>query len=62
MKRIFQNLKFLTDDEVLEIHNTSLKILEEIGCYIPHVKILQILDGLGGVKIDFNKKLQKVSR
>ena len=62
MKRVYQNLKFLTDDEVLEIHNTSLKILEEIGCHIPHTKILQILDGVGGVKVDFNKKVVKFEK
>lgn len=62
MKRVHQNLKFLSDEEIIEIHNTSLKILENIGCYVPHYKILEILDGRHGVNIDLNKKIVKFEK
>lgn len=61
MRRIHQNLKFLSDDEVLEIHDTSLKILEEIGCYVPHDRILELLDKKGA-RVDFKGKIARFEK
>jgi len=58
MKRIYKNLEFLSTDEVKEIHNTSLSILEEIGCSVPHQKILEILDEKGA-DVNFDSQIVK---
>ncbi|MHA2030876.1 MAG: trimethylamine methyltransferase family protein, partial [Candidatus Kariarchaeaceae archaeon] len=56
MGSINKKLEFLSIDEIKEIHNTSLQILEEIGCHIPHLKILEILEN-SGARVNFNSQI-----
>jgi trimethylamine--corrinoid protein Co-methyltransferase len=61
MGNIHKKLEFLSDDEIREIHKTSLIILEEIGCHIPHIKVLEILEG-EGADVNFNTKIVRFSQ
>lgn len=61
MKRIYKNLEFLSPDEIEEIHKTSLVILEEIGCLIPHQRMLEILSE-NGADVNFDSQIVKFSR
>ncbi len=56
MKRIHENLQFLNPEEIKEIDNTSLLILDEIGCYVPNDKVLEKLKNRGA-NVDFDKKI-----
>ncbi len=51
-------LKVITDDEVEQIHQTSLRILEEVGVHCPNAEILSRLAALG-VKINKDKQVAK---
>jgi trimethylamine--corrinoid protein Co-methyltransferase len=59
MRRIHSCLKFLSPDEIEEIHKTSLRILEEIGFYVPHEKVLGIIQENGG-EVDFETKFVRI--
>ncbi len=58
MKRIHGNLQFLSPDEIIEIDNTSLSILNEVGCFIPHDDILEKLKNKGA-NVDFDARVVK---
>jgi trimethylamine---corrinoid protein Co-methyltransferase len=48
-------LEFLSADQVKEVHCGSLRLLEEVGVYVPHEMCLDVLQG-AGAKVDFDKK------
>jgi len=52
-------LKFLSQDQVKEIHSASLKILEEVGVLIHEHDFLNFLAD-AGVKVDLDKKRAKI--
>ncbi len=58
MKKIHRNLEILSIDGIEEIHKSSLIILEEIGCLVPHQKILKTLCDKGA-EVDFDTKIVK---
>jgi trimethylamine--corrinoid protein Co-methyltransferase len=60
MGGLHKKLEFLSREEVERIHKTSLIILEEIGCYVPHRNILDILYDQGA-SVDFDSKIVKFS-
>jgi trimethylamine--corrinoid protein Co-methyltransferase len=51
--------KFLSDEEVLEIHNTSLKMLSKLGVLVKHEKFLKMLKE-AGADVDEGKQLVKL--
>ena len=49
-------LEILSSDQIELIHLTALRILEDIGLWLPHQEILEILHE-GGARVDFNKQM-----
>jgi trimethylamine--corrinoid protein Co-methyltransferase len=54
-------LSFLNQNEIEEIHQRSLDILQEVGCYMDHEKALEILKANGAV-VDASSKIVKIPR
>jgi trimethylamine--corrinoid protein Co-methyltransferase len=52
-------VKLLTDDQINKIHQASLKILEDIGVYVPHDEILSRFIKIGA-EVDIKKKTVKI--
>lgn len=50
-------LEFLSPDDIERIHDTSLRILENIGLQVPSEEVLNLLDGLEGISIDENRQV-----
>lgn len=48
-------LTVLSEEEVQLIHSAALRVLEEVGLWLPNHEVLEILEG-AGAKIDFEKK------
>jgi trimethylamine---corrinoid protein Co-methyltransferase len=55
----FQDLKVLSDQEIISIHEASIKILENTGVMIHSKKALDLLNSKGAV-VDYDKKLVKI--
>ena len=53
------NLQVLTNEEVSDIHNTSLRILANVGVVIEHEGYLKLLEDLGA-RVNWTKKLAKL--
>ncbi len=51
--------KVLSDDEIKKIHNTSLKVLEQIGIHMPHPEALNVMEK-AGAKVEKNSALVKM--
>jgi len=51
----------LSVKEVEKIHNTSLKILEEVGFMVDNQFALELLDGIG-CEVDYDRKIVRVDR
>ena len=45
-------LEVLTDEQVCDIHLTALRVLDEVGLWLPNKRILEVLDG-AGARVDF---------
>jgi trimethylamine--corrinoid protein Co-methyltransferase len=54
-------LKILSDQELRETHETSVRILSEVGVKLHHDGVFEVLVGQGGIHIDKNKRLAKFS-
>ena len=52
-------IKLLTDNQINKIHQSSLKILEYIGVYVPHDEILSRFIKIGA-EVDIKKKIVKI--
>ncbi len=57
----FSNFKVLSEDEIVQIHEASVKILEETGVQIFSKKVLDFLSAKGAV-VDYDKQLAKLPR
>jgi len=53
--------KIFSDYEIEEIHNTTLRILEEVGVKILDEKTLKLFDS-NGANVDYDKKTVKIGR
>lgn len=49
-------LEILTPDQVQEIHHTALRVLDEVGVWLPNATILEALDG-AGARVDLDTGL-----
>ena len=58
MRNINRCLEFISTDEINKIHSASVSILENIGCMIPNIHILEKLNERGA-KVDFDKNIAK---
>lgn len=58
MKKIQTSLKVLSDEEILLIHNSALKILANIGMKVPNDEVLGMCAD-SGCKVDLNTKVVK---
>ena len=45
-------LEILSEDQVRDIHLNTLRVLEEVGLWLPNREILEVFDG-AGAKVDF---------
>ncbi|MCL5070762.1 MAG: trimethylamine methyltransferase family protein [Actinobacteria bacterium] len=60
MGRLNGLIEFLTAEEIELIHNNSIKILSEIGFYIPNELILDLL-GKNNCEVDYKSKIVKAN-
>jgi trimethylamine---corrinoid protein Co-methyltransferase len=60
MGRLSGLIGFLTAEEIELIHNNSIKILSEIGFYIPNEFILNLLEK-NNCEVDYNNKIAKAN-
>ena len=51
MNQIQANIRVLSDDESVRIHNTSMRILSEIGLHVPNETVCGMVQKLGA-KVD----------
>lgn len=51
MNQIQANIRVLSDDEIVRIHNTSMRILSEIGLHVPNETVCSMAQKLGA-KVD----------
>lgn len=51
MNQIQASIRVLSDDEIVRIHNTSMRILSEIGLHVPNETVCGMAQKLG-VKVD----------
>lgn len=51
MNQIQANIRVLSDDEIVRIHNTSMRILSEIGLHVPNETVCGMAQKLGA-KVD----------
>jgi len=56
MKKFLSDLTILSEEEVEKIHQTSLRILEEIGLHIPNEEILSIIEK-NGAEVDWDRSI-----
>ena len=61
MAKLRCDISILTQDEVLKIHEISIKILQEIGMKIEHERMLKLLMEIGA-EVDFNTLIVKFPR
>jgi trimethylamine:corrinoid methyltransferase-like protein len=59
MGKLAGNIFFLNEDELEKLHQNSLKILHEIGFYVPNNKILGLLEK-NNCTVDYEKQIVKV--
>ena len=59
MHQIRANIRVLSDDEIVRIHNTSMRILSEIGLHVPNETVCGMAQKLG-VKVD-GETVRKIS-
>lgn len=59
MNQIQANIRVLSDDESVRIHNTSMRILSEIGLHVPNETVCGMAQKLG-VKVD-GETVRKIS-
>lgn len=59
MNQIQANIRVLSDDEIVRIHNTSMRILSEIGLHVPNETVCGMAQKLG-VKVD-GETVRKIS-
>ena len=57
-KRRFSPLKLLADEQIENIHQSTLRVLEETGLRIEHERALRLLKSNGG-KVDFDSQRAK---
>ena len=55
---LMEPVRYLSDEEMLKIHNGALRILEKTGMWIDHVKCLEYLRN-AGCKVDMEKRIVK---
>ena len=55
---LMEPLRYLTDEEMLKIHQAALRILEKTGMWIDHVKCLEYLRN-AGCKVDMEQRIVK---
>ncbi len=51
--------RVLGDDQIEDVHQTTLKILEEVGIRVEHKSALELFSD-NGCDVDFNKKIVKI--
>lgn len=51
MNQIQANIRVPSDDEIVRIHNTSMRILSEIGLHVPNETVCSMAQKLGA-KVD----------
>lgn len=61
MEKIVSSIEVLSTDEVVLIHNSSAKLLEETGIHVPNQEILQICEKMGA-KVDYQKEILRIPR
>jgi len=54
-------LKILSDSDILQIHEASLRVLSETGIVVGSEKVLKLL-AQAGTRVDFQKKIVKIPR
>ena len=59
MNQIQANIRVPSDDEIVRIHNTSMRILSEIGLHVPNETVCSMAQKLG-VKVD-GETVRKIS-
>ena len=59
MNQIQTNIRVLSDDEIVRIHNTSMRILSEIGLHVPNETVCSMAQKLGA-KVD-GETVRKIS-
>lgn len=59
MNQIQANIRVLSDDEIVRIHNTSMRILSEIGLHVPNETVCSMAQKLGA-KVD-GETVRKIS-
>lgn len=52
-------LEVLTTEQIEEIHRTALRVLDEVGLWLPHEEILEIYRGAGG-RVDFDAEVVRL--
>src|SRR3990172_5871477 len=57
----FPRLPVLSENDIQEIHETSLRILEDVGILIRNQKALNLL-AEAGANVDYDSKLVKLSK
>lgn len=61
MKNIRTMIDVMSPEEVEKVHNTSLKILENIGLSVPNQEVLKMCEDIGGV-VDYEAETVKIPR
>ena len=61
MTQLYNNIRVFTEEELYQIHNTSLDILEEPGIKIDHLDALKLLDN-SGADVSYRDKVVKIPR
>ena len=49
-------LTVLSEEDIQHIHEATLRVLDEVGLWLPNQEALEILEG-GGAKVDFEKQI-----
>ena len=52
------NKNFISDADILKMHNNSLKILNQVGVKIPNKKILDLFKKLNCYVLNFSQTYQ----
>ncbi len=56
---MFNTLKVLTDEDIENVHQTSLAILREVGVRVPHLQILKLL-AENNAQVDFEQNIARL--
>lgn len=59
MKNFKSFIDVMTQDEVVKVHNTSMKILSNIGLLVPNEEMLMMCQEIGGI-VDFETQVVKI--